>query len=367
MNSELLYQIAFSRLKGVKLDTGRILLEPIGSERDFFDASESDLRAAFGNNNTIFSSSVRLKALDDADRELKYLSTQNIRAIHFSDNDYPKRLLNCDDAPTMLYATGACDFNADHIISIVGTRHATAYGVAFVNDVIASLAAQIDNILVVSGLAYGIDIAAHRASLAQNVPTAAVLAHGLSTIYPSQHRSDAAKMIANSGAVITEYLHDDPIHRGNFLARNRIVAGMCDCLLVAESAEKGGALVTAKIASAYSRDVMALPGRTSDSYSRGCNALIAKNIAALVQSPDDIIDAMGWHRRPKPGTQQSLPLDFSTDEQSVINYLADKGDSRPNNISIDLQIPIHHLLPILVELEFKGAVLSFPGGHYRLA
>lgn len=367
MDRLLTYQIAFSSLKGINLSAARHLLEMVGDEERFFTISERELHAECGRKMQIFGETYRRELLDHAKAECDYINNNKVNPIYFKSADYPKRLLECDDAPPMLYTCGECNLNMTRVVSIVGTRHATPYGIAFVNDLIDSLSRQIEDILIVSGLAYGIDIAAHRAAIARNVPTAAVFGHGLATVYPAQHRSDAAKMIHNGGIAITEYRHDADIHKGNFLARNRIVAGMCDCLVIVESAAKGGALVTAKTASNYHRDVFALPGRSTDIYSQGCNSLIARNIASLIQTPDDLIDAMGWYRRPAEGEQTSFAFELSPDEITVFQTLQQRGEARNSELSVQLNIPIHRLSAILVEMEFKGLVTCYPGGLYRPA
>lgn len=364
-NPELVYRIAFSALKGLNLALGRSLLALVGSEQAFFEADESFLRTLLLGNSAILSRTYRDSVLEAARREADFIAVNNITPLYFTDSAYPRRLLECEDAPMMLYSIGSCNLNATHTVGIVGTRHATPYGMNFVNGLVAELSRQIDDVVIVSGLAYGIDITAHRASLANNVPTVAVFAHGLSTVYPGVHRHDAATIVKKGGSVITDYFHDAPIHKGNFLARNRIVAGLCDAIVVVESAEKGGSLITAKIAAGYNRDVFALPGRTSDTYSKGCNRLISKNVAALIQSPDDLIDEMGWYRKIADGGQTQLSFEFTSDQQAVIDYLTEKGEGRINEISIALNFPVHRLLPTLVDLEFKGAIINFPGGLYR--
>lgn len=226
---------------------------------------------------------------------------------------------------------------------------------------------KIDNLVIVSGLAYGIDIAAHRAALHCGVPTVAVLAHGLNTIYPASHRSTAADIVRSGGMLLTDYMSQDALHKGNFVARNRIVAGLCDCTVVAESAIKGGALITAGIASAYHRDVAALPGKTSDRFSQGCNKLIADNTAALISDADSLIAMMGWQSRQQEGDQATIPLILSPEEEAVIGYLTEKGEGDINTIGVTLNLPMHKLLPLLVDMEFKSLILTYPGGKYRLA
>lgn len=365
---ERCYRLAFSMLRGVNLMTGNAILQRLHSEEAFFTSSASQLCAIMGTKSPLFEQEYRDSLLDAAEKELVYNDAHNISELYFTDENYPQLLQQCSDAPLMLYGLGDCDFNGSHMVSIVGTRHATAYGVDFVNKLVSDLATKVGNVVIISGLAYGVDVAAHRAAMSVGLPTIGVVAHGLSTIYPSAHRNDAARMVKSGGMLLTEYRHDAPTHKGNFLARNRIVAGIAECVIVVESATKGGALTTARIASEYSRDVFALPGRTSDLYSRGCNTLIAHNVAHLVTSADDLIEAMGWEAKAvDDGTQKSLFPELTADEMKIVEYLREKGDARINNISVDTGIAMSRLMPLMVNLEFKGVLMNFPGGSYRLS
>lgn len=368
-NDLLKYRIAFSSLRGLNARLGRELLARIGDERLFFGMSSRQLASAMGCNSRVFNDDNRREALEIGEREACFLqSSGNIKPLYFTDDEaYPVRLENCDDAPLMLYATGDCDLNNCKVIGIVGTRHATLYGLSFIHSLVADLRSLCDNIIVVSGLAYGIDVAAHREALQADIPTVGVLAHGLTTIYPAVHRGVAADMVRHGGMLITEYRSDSIVHKGNFLARNRVIAGLCDCLLVVESAEKGGALLTARIASGYSRDVFALPGRVGDAYSAGCNRLIVDHIASLVTCGDDIIEAMGWTRHVKSGQQLDLKIELSPERQVVVDYLSRHEDAVINRMSVDLDRPVAKLLALLVDMEFSGEVMVLPGGRYRLA
>ncbi len=361
-------RIAFASLKGMKLAMARQLLERLPDESTFFSASATQLSAILGFGTKLLDSDLRASTLARAKEELRFTSASGIRPLYFTDPLFPHRLDNCDDAPALLYALGNCDLNCRHSVAIVGTRHATPYGTGFVDRLVADIAGQLPGTLIVSGLAYGIDIAAHKAALRHGLPTAAVLAHGLSTIYPSSHRTVAAEIARSGGVLLTDYPHDAPVHRGNFLARNRIIAGLADCTIVVESAEKGGALVTAGIAQSYDRDVFALPGRTSDPYSKGCNHLIATNGAALIQSAADLINAMGWaHEKSSAGIQKELFNVYTEKEQKVIDYLTANGEAWINNLAVALNTPMHKLMALLVDMEFKGYIANYPGGRYRLA
>ncbi len=365
MTSQLQLRIALSQIKGLTAATARMLLAAVGSEENFFSASESSLRNLTGLDSELLSREYRDKLLENAAREVEFVDSAGIKLLYFADN-YPERLAQCDDAPIAIYTLGDCNLDSAHIISIVGTRHATHYGVGFIDSLIEDLAKKLSDVVIVSGLAYGADIAAHRAAMRNNLPTVAVFATGLNSVYPAAHRNDAARIVHYGGMVMSEYTSSSNIHRANFLSRNRIVAGLADCTIVAESASKGGALVTARLAAAYGRDVFALPGRSTDIYSRGCNALIASNEAALIEDADDLIKAMNWKARPTEGSQPTLPIDLSDDEQRVIDLLREHERLRLNEISIKLNIPIGRLMSMMVNLEFKELVIPLPGSQFML-
>lgn len=364
----IVYRIAFASLKGINRVLASEILGRVGSERDFFTASDSALASVMGVRSKIFDRVYRDSLLEKAAKEADFIAAHSIIPLYYADEAYPSRLADCEDAPLMLYGTGNCDLNRSVTIGIVGTRHATPYGLDFTERLVERLAGSLaEPPVVVSGLAFGIDIAAHRAALKHGLPTVAVLAHGLNTIYPAQHRQTAVNMVKSNGMLLTEFASSDPVHKGNFVARNRIVAGLCDCLVVPESAAKGGALITAGLAAEYNRDVFALPGRISDKYSAGCNRLIASNSAALICSADDLIDAMGLQRKPQEATQQSLFVELSPEEQAVVSYITEKGEARVNQLSIALDISVGKLMALLIDMEFKGLLLAYPGAKYRLA
>ncbi len=364
---KLTYQIAFASLRGMTRTLANEILSRIDDESSFFSIPEKQLESLMGFKNRLLSQSYRNEILEKAKRETDFIENNNVCPIYYTDTDFPHRLIDCDDAPIMLYTTGKCDLNSAHIISIVGTRHATPYGLDFTARFVEDISKTIENVIIVSGLAYGIDVAAHNAALLNNTPTIAVLAHGLNTIYPATHHNIAANIVRNNGMLVTDYRSIDVIHKGNFVARNRIVAALCDCLVVVESAEKGGALITAGIASSYNRDVFALPGRTSDRYSSGCNKLIASNVAALIENANDLITAMRWTPKHQEGEQQTLAIDLSEEEQTVINYISTHDDAQINQMCVALNYPIAQLMALLIDMEFKGLILTYPGGRYRIA
>ncbi len=366
--NRLVDRMAFASLKGITPALAREILARTGTEKNFFAASERQLGTIMGFGNRLFSDNYRQQLLEKARREADFVTANNIRCLYFTDDDYPQRLTDIDDAPLMLYALGKTDLNNGLTIGIVGTRHASPYGLDFVGRMVASLKDKVaEEITVISGLAIGIDAAAHKAALKSGLPTAGVLAHGLNTIYPAQHRSLAAEIIRNEGILLTEYRSDAPIHKGNFIARNRIVAALCDALIVAESARKGGALITARLASGYNRDVFALPGRTSDRYSEGCNRLIANHTAALVQDADDIIEAMRWRVKAETPRQLTMFPELSPEEKTVIDCIRNKGEAHITQLTMALNAPVSKAMGLLIDMEFKGLIMAYPGGNYRLA
>lgn len=367
-DEQLRYRIALASVKGMNRLLAESLVELTGDVSAFFTLSQRELSDLTGWNSSLFSEVERGKALMAAAGEVEFIRKNNITPLFFTDADYPQRLLECDDAPLILYYKGNVSFQQPRVVSIVGTRHATPYGKNFVDTLVRDLADTCPDTLIVSGLAYGIDIAAHRAALRYGLPTVGVLAHGLNTIYPAQHRNTAVEMVGNGG-LLTEYTTSQPTHRGFFLARNRIVAGVADAVVVVESGVKGGSLFTATIASDYHRDVFALPGRVGDISSMGCNNLIRQNKAALLTCADDLIEAMGWGVRKEQPSQTTLAaqqdVQLTDEEKLIMQYLAHNGEGQINRMAVELNTPIATLSATLVELEFKGCVVAFPGGVYR--
>lgn len=364
---DLLYKIAFASMSGVTPVMADEILSRIGSEREFFEMPEIHLVHLCGSCARIYKRDYRDDRLAKAETELDFVTANRIRTIYYKDEEYPYRLTHCDDAPLMLYAIGDCNFNDTRVVGVVGTRHATSYGLEFTTRLVEDLAAKVGNVIIVSGLAYGIDIAAHRTALKVGAPTVAVLAHGLNTIYPAEHRKSAADIVHHGGMLMTDYMSSDKIHKGNFVARNRIVAGLCDCIVVAESAIRGGALITADIAAQYNRDVFALPGRTTDRYSAGCNRIIAANTAQLVTSAGDVAAAMRWSVKQTDGQQLTLPLDLNDDESRIIAILTDNDTVTISQFTAGLGWPVTKLMNLLIDLEFRGLVVAIPGGSYRLS
>lgn len=366
MRLPTIYQIAFSSIRGITAETAADVLAVVGSEENFFCWSESELVACTQLNSRLFGSAYREDLLEKARREYDFIGEKGIHAYYFTDGQYPVRFQSASDAPLLLYAKGDCDLNAKRVVSIVGTRHATGYGLGCCRDLVVSLKETVgDDVVVVSGLAYGIDVAAHSAALEAGLPTVAVMAHGLDMIYPAQHRCTAVDIVRSGGAVVTEYGMKTRVHKSNFLARNRIIAALSDCTVVIESAAKGGALVTANIAQGYGREVAAYPGRAGDEFSAGCNALIRKNVASLVTGTGDLADLMQWRRETKP-VETRLFVELTADEQTVVDEMKKKDVSQLNELCTLTGFPVHRLLGLLFDLELKGIVHVLPGNRYQL-
>lgn len=302
--------------------------------------------------------------LKDAEREVEYVTRYKIRTYFYLDNDYPFRLRQCDDSPVVFYFKGNCDLNRPKMLSIVGTRSATLYGKEKCEEIVSSLAKSHPDLVIVSGLAYGIDITAHKAALANNLPTIGVLGHGFKMIYPSPHMAVAKSMVSNGG-LLTDFISDALPERNNFIKRNRIIAGLSDATLVVESGIKGGALVTADMANSYNRDVFAVPGRTGDQWSSGCNSLIKSNKAALVETAADIEYFLNWNPEKSMPVQRSLFSDLDETEQKIFEMIVNEGEATIDHICRSLEIPINKLSPLLLQMEFKGVVRCYPGNIYR--
>jgi len=365
--NEHLYLVGLTMLKGAGNVLSRILLQYFGSAEDVFNTNRSLLEKipGIGFNTAERIESTKTEALKRAEKELAFIDKNKIRLYTFPDEDYPKRLKECHDAPVVFYYKGNANLDAAKIISIVGTRRVTDYGRQQTEQLVKGLSDMFPELLVVSGLAYGTDICAHKSALSNNLPTVGVLAHGLDRIYPSAHRNTAAEMIGQGG-LLTDFMSKTEPERENFLHRNRLIAGLADATVVVESAEKGGSLVTADIAFSYGRDVYAFPGRSIDEYSAGCNRLIQMNKAGLIGSAKDLIMSLCWDSDLKSQPRQAS-LSFSEKpDHPVIRLLEEKGEFHVNLLASEMNLPIHKLTSILFELELEGHIKALPGGIYKL-
>ncbi len=369
-NADINEQVSILALSRVQVQNPALLrqiLEAAGSAKELFenlDYINDFLPAA----SPALVAALRDKSIiERAKREMDFVQEKGIKLTCLNDSNYPTRLFECPDAPIALYSLGDTPFNARHIVSIVGTRHATEYGKDMCTAFVRDLAALLPDTLIVSGLAYGIDICAHKAALDAGLPTVGVLAHGLDRLYPQVHRSVAKKMIEQGGGLLTEFMSETNPLPLFFVQRNRIVAGLADATLVVESASKGGSLITASIAQGYSRDVFAFPGRVTDQYSCGCNELVARNRAALVTSAYDFVEAMNWATIQKNKPQQAeLFPELSPQEADIIKLLKSSSDGMQINLLVvKVDMPINVLMPLLFDMEMKGYVKAVAGGCYR--
>lgn len=365
---ETLCTLALTRIPGLGTMTANHLMRAVGSAADIFENRTRLLQWVPGVTDRLVKALDCPEAFRRAEEELRFAERNHIRCIPFTHEDYPSRLRECEDAPLALFFRGNTNLNALRVVSIVGTRHSTPYGQSLCNDFLTDLANVVPDVLVVSGLAYGIDIHAHRSALRSGFPTVGVLAHGLDRIYPSAHRNTAVEMLEHGG-LLTEFMSGTNPDRQNFVRRNRIVAGMADATIVVESAAKGGALITAELAESYHRDCFAFPGRIGDEYSAGCNGLIRSNRAALITSAEDFVQAMGWCSgiRKAENIQRQLFPELTEEEQSVVNLLQKSPEGiQINTLVVEADIPIQRMSALLFELEMKGVVRPMAGGVYRI-
>lgn len=369
---EIIAAIALTKLKGLSLLNARTMLEAMGSASEVFAHRKDIVRMIPDASQRLVSAFADAdEAMKIAEEEVEFIEKKRLKVFTLQDEDYPQRLRECEDAPLVLYGCGNVNLNSQRIISVVGTRKCSEYGREVCNNFIADLKRYYPDTLIVSGLAYGIDVCAHRAALDNGMTTVGVLAHGLDTIYPSMHRQIAADMVHQQGGLLTEYTTHTTPEKGNFVRRNRIVAGLCDACIVVESSERGGSLITAELAMEYNRDVFAFPGRVYDEYSRGCNNLIRRQQATLLTCAADLLDAMGWENPLKKASkpeaiQQELFPDLTDEERALVNTLKSVDDKHINQIAIDANIPYSRASMILFDLEMKGVVKALGGARYKL-
>ena len=365
MADSLLYQIAITLIPGIGDINGKKLVSYCGGVEAVFKEKAKTLCRIPGIGKTLAESLRKADVISRAEKEVRFIEKSRIHTVFYTDKDYPLRLHHCADAPMMLYVKGPVDLNNGRILSVVGTRSATEYGKEVVGHLIDGISSL--NVLIVSGLAYGIDSCSHKAALINNLPTVAVLAHGLDRIYPPVNRSLAIRMI-EAGGLVTEFLSETNPDKENFPKRNRIIAGLADAVVVVEAGRKGGALITAEIANSYNRDVFAVPGRLDDEYSVGCNYLIKTNKAALIQSPEDIIYMMGWEKSTGvTGSRQALLFHtLNSAEEALVNILTVQGECTIDWLSLQSGMPLGKVTSILLNLEFKGIVKILPGKIYKM-
>lgn len=364
-HSHLHYQIALTLLEGVGPVKAKEIINSYNSLEDFFTLKPIQLAKQSGYSKSFLSKINRSTALKKSETIVENIGKNKLQTIFIKDDNYPHRLKNCDDSPILLYKKGGVDLNPPKTIAIVGTRNATQYGKDIVDQLIKSFAGE--NIVIVSGLAYGIDAAVHRACLKYDIPTLGVLGNGLDRVYPAMHRELAQKMLKNGG-LLSEFIPGTIPDRENFPKRNRIVAGITDATIVIESKKRGGSLITANLANDYNRDVFAYPGSVHMETSQGCNLLIAQQKAHLIQNPEDFKRLMGWNdQEVKPPAQRQLFHDLSEQQQIIIKHISCTSKIQVDILSVKAQLPISILNQELFTLEMNGLVRCFPGKLYAIA
>jgi len=364
----LRYKIGLSLINGIGTLNAKKLIAHIGSVEGVFSEKKSKLLKIDGVGLILANNIVNNDVLSQADKEINFIEKNNINVHFYLDKSYPFRLKQCADAPLLYYSKGSRNHDTRKIISIVGTRNATDYGKTNCIRLIENLSNNGHEVVIVSGLAYGIDITAHKAALDNNLQTFAVLGHGLDKIYPWAHKKVAQDIIDN-GALISEFISDSKPDRQNFVKRNRIIAGISDVTIVIESGAKGGSLITADIANSYDRDVYTFPGRIGDEYSSGCNYLIKTNRASLIEGIDDLEYLLGWDadkKKKKSSIQQKLFIDLNNQEQDIISLIREYGEVQIDMISMKTKILQGTLSAILLKLEFEGFIKTLPGKVYTL-
>jgi DNA processing protein len=364
---QLKHKIALGLIPRIGDINARKLVSHFGSVEAIFHEPYRDLIRIPGIGSGIAKYITDRTYLDTAEKEAEYVTRNSIKTYFYLDNDYPFRLRQCDDSPVVFFFKGNCNLDDSKILSVVGTRNATLRGRELCERIIEGLAAGHPDLIIVSGLAYGIDITSHKAALANNLQTVGVLAHGFKTIYPAIHASTAKKMIT-SGGLVTDFLSDALPERNNFLKRNRIIAGLADATLVVESGIKGGALITADIANSYNRDVFAVAGRPDDQWSAGCNSLIKNNKAFLTECSDDIEYFLNWKpEKSKPVVQRTLFSDLNETERLIFELISKQGELTIDTICRTLDMQVHKLSSLLLQMEFKGLLKCAPGNLYRIS
>jgi DNA processing protein len=367
MNDPLLYKVALSMVPGIGGVLARNLVAYTGSVENIFRESSVKLTKIPGIGEV---NARRIKdkgVLPAAAEELEFAAKYGIEVFFYLDENYPVRFRHCADAPIVFFKKGKINLDAPKSISIVGTRNASDYGRQICDELLRCLAVKGHQALIVSGLAYGIDIQAHKSALKYNLPTVAALGHGLDKLYPSAHVKTAKAMLENGG-IITDFPSRTKIDPSNFIRRNRLIAGLSDATIVIESGEKGGALITADIASSYDRDVFAFPGRATDPYSKGCNYLIKNNLAALIENAADLEYQLGWEvaTGKKQPVQQQLFVELTDEEKIIVELLKKEEKTFIDVICKELGMPVGKVSAVLINLEFKGILEALPGKMYRL-
>lgn len=367
MSDSLQHQIALTLVPQVGAMTAKNLVSYCGSAEAVFKAKRSDLLKIPGIGPATADFLQAAEPLTLAEREMAFLEQHGVAALFYTDAHYPARLRQCHDCPALIFFKGSAPdlFDAPRVVAIVGTRQPSEHGKAICDEIVEGL--QTYNVLIISGLAYGVDIAAHRKATSLGIPNVGVLGHGLSRIYPAQHRSVALKMLENGG-LLSEYAHDANPDREHFPMRNRIISGLCDALIVVETAASGGSMITADLATQHQREIFAVPGRPHDAKSEGCNLLLKTSRAKLLESAADLAAALNWGDPTKPkATQTQLFLDLDPAARTVLDIVRDRPEIPIDQLTIAAQMPPGQLASLLLGLEFKNLIRTLPGKRYIVA
>lgn len=370
MEQEILCRLALIQIPGIGDLFAKLLTEYFKGAKHLFASSRKELSLIPGVGSFLLGNLTSSKIKNDvfarADKELRFTEKYNIKIMFYDEQNYPEKLKGIDDAPFILFYKGTDVLQTPKILSVVGTRKATGYGEDITRKITEDL--KNEDILIVSGLAYGIDTFAHKFAIENGMATVGVLAHGLDRVYPYKNKRLAEKMLENGG-LLTEFFSETNPDRENFPKRNRIVAGIANATVVIEATVKGGALITARIANSYSRDVLAVPGRAIDFYSEGCNWIIKNEQAGLIESGDDILKALNWTEVPEifdNKNQLELFTDLSNEEKAVLDILKNKGTANKERLALQLNLKLSALSGTLFNMEMNGVIKALPGNNYQL-
>ena len=366
MSNELLYQLALTLVPNIGDVQAKLLVNHFGEASSVFKARQSELEKIEGIGGIRAKSIKCFQDFSVAEKELAFIEKYKIRTLFLTDNDYPKRLLNCYDSPTLLFYKGTADLNASRVLAVVGTRSNTDYGKQFTEKLVKDLSSS--GVTIISGLAYGIDAIAHKVALKNSLPTIGVVGHGLDKIYPSDHAQLAKDMIKHEGGLLSEFFSGTKPDKHNFPLRNRVVAGISDATVVVETNSKGGSMITAKLADAYNRDVFAVPGRTTDNKSEGCNHLIKHNKAILLTSAEELLECLAWNekRKEKSKKQKELFVELSPEEKIIVRMLQEKEVVHIDELNIQSGLSSSAIAAAVLNLELQNVVTTLPGKMYKL-